>query len=107
MISAEAHTAISENCDFSNIGPLLRGAQALTLPGTHSSSSSSKAATGARGSRVAAAVGSYASWVSSLWQGVTAKMSLSAAADTATAAADAAATDVSGLSDKDMVCARW
>ncbi|WIA18548.1 hypothetical protein OEZ85_009991 [Tetradesmus obliquus] len=37
MIGEESYAALKANCDFSSIGPLMRGSQALTLPGTHTS----------------------------------------------------------------------
>ncbi|KAF6252042.1 peptidase S10, serine carboxypeptidase [Scenedesmus sp. NREL 46B-D3] len=35
MIGEESYRALKQNCDFSVIGPLMRGSQALTMPGTH------------------------------------------------------------------------
>eukprot|EP00878_Enallax_costatus_P003081 GHUV01003280.1.p1 GENE.GHUV01003280.1~~GHUV01003280.1.p1 ORF type:complete len:548 (+),score=72.75 GHUV01003280.1:218-1861(+) len=35
MIGDESYAAIRDNCDFNTIGPLMRGSEALTLPGTY------------------------------------------------------------------------
>jgi uncharacterized membrane protein YgcG len=40
MVGEESYQAIKNNCDFNVIGPLMRGSQAVTMPGTHSPGSS-------------------------------------------------------------------
>lgn len=127
MISAESQKAISENCDFNNIGPLLRGAEALTLPGTHSSKAAPPPPTAAElGSRL-----------DKFWRGLTAGLSGRAKTESGSSSSSSSGvsvghTDVHGwgesggsssttrfweslglktasdkLRDKDLICARW
>jgi hypothetical protein len=83
MISAESHRAISENCDFNTIGPLLRGAEALTMPGTHTDADSSSGSSSSS---------SYSALFDALRAKVVAQLSLGSS---------------TRQRDRDMVCARW
>jgi len=114
MISAESHAAISQNCDFSNIGPLLRGAEALSLPGTHSSkaaaaaAAATKAASGSSGRGAASASSDVSSGlghsgVSGWWSGF-------GSSSVTRFWEGLGLWSPSGFShrdSKDMVCARW
>lgn len=94
------------------IGPLLRGSEALTLPGTHTTTASSSS------------VG--VDNIKSLWRGMAAAVSAKAqravatmlpsfSSSTLSSAFSSPASSVSGgslpreqqLSDRDLICARW